>query len=31
MVRNGSVFDVAGAILILGGVPLMVSVLGIGG
>jgi sodium-dependent dicarboxylate transporter 2/3/5 len=31
MVRNGSVFDVLGAILILAGVPLMVSVLGIGG
>lgn len=31
MVRNGSVFDVLGAILILGDVPLMVSVLGVGG
>ena len=31
MVRNGAVFDVLGAILILAGVPLMVSVLGIGG
>ena len=31
MVRNGSVFDVLGAILILVGVPVMVGVLGIGG
>ena len=31
MVRNGSVFDVLGAILILIGVPVMVGVLGIGG
>jgi sodium-dependent dicarboxylate transporter 2/3/5 len=31
MVRNGSVFDVLGAILILIGVPAMVSLLGIGG
>ena len=31
MVRNGASFDVIGALLILAGVPLMVSVLGIGG
>jgi sodium-dependent dicarboxylate transporter 2/3/5 len=31
MVRNGSVFDVLGALLILAGIPLMVGVLGIGG
>ena len=31
MVRNGSVFDVLGAILILIGVPVMVNLLGIGG
>jgi solute carrier family 13 (sodium-dependent dicarboxylate transporter), member 2/3/5 len=31
MVRNGFSFDIIGALLILAGVPLMVSVLGIGG
>ena len=31
MVRNGISFDILGALLILAGVPLMVSVLGIGG
>ena len=31
MVRNGFVFDVLGAILIIIGIPIMVSVLGIGG
>ena len=31
MVRNGFVFDVVGAILIVIGVPIMVSALGIGG
>jgi solute carrier family 13 (sodium-dependent dicarboxylate transporter), member 2/3/5 len=31
MVRNGVVFDIVGALLILVGVPLMVSALGIGG
>ena len=31
MVRNGFFFDVLGAILIVVGVPIMVSVLGIGG
>jgi len=31
MVRNGFAFDVIGAILIVIGVPIMVSVLGIGG
>jgi sodium-dependent dicarboxylate transporter 2/3/5 len=31
MVRNGSVFDLLGAVLILAGIPLMVGVLGIGG
>jgi sodium-dependent dicarboxylate transporter 2/3/5 len=31
MVRNGISFDVIGALLILAGVPLMVSILGIGG
>jgi solute carrier family 13 (sodium-dependent dicarboxylate transporter), member 2/3/5 len=30
MVRNGAGFDVIGALLILAGIPLMVSVLGIG-
>ena len=31
MVRNGSVFDLLGGLLILAGIPLMVGVLGIGG
>ena len=31
MVRNGIVFDILGAILIMIGVPVMVSALGIGG
>jgi di/tricarboxylate transporter len=31
MVRNGISFDVVGALLILAGVPLMVSILGVGG
>jgi solute carrier family 13 (sodium-dependent dicarboxylate transporter), member 2/3/5 len=31
MVRNGACFDVIGALLILAGIPLMVSVFGIGG
>ena len=31
MVKNGVFFDVIGALLILAGVPLMVSLLGIGG
>ena len=31
MVRNGFFFDVIGAILIVVGIPIMVSVLGIGG
>jgi len=31
MVRNGFFFDIFGAILIVVGVPVMVSVLGIGG